>query len=72
MAELIGARLPDQVPEQWRAHVRSRLGCEPPSTMGGLDVFDSPQPRARNVLALTAERVREAREAVFPHHGLMP
>lgn len=72
MAELGGVRLRDEVPDVWRAQVRSRLGCEPPRSMGERDRFDSPAERAERVLALTAERVREVREAVFPHHGLAP
>jgi len=72
LAELSGTELPDEVPESWRAHVRSLLGCEPPRSMVDLDRFYSPIERADHVLALTAERVREVREAVFPHVGLVP
>jgi acetoin utilization protein AcuC len=72
LAQLGGVQLSDEVPESWREHVRARLGCEPPTSMGEADSFDSPPERAANVLALTKERVREAREAVFPHHGLKP
>ena len=72
LAELGGVQLGDEVPEAWRAHVRSRLDCEPPTSMGERDRFDSPAERAERVLELTAERVREVRVAVFPHHGLTP
>jgi acetoin utilization protein AcuC len=72
MAELGGVRLCDEVPEAWRTRVRSRLGCEPPRSMGAGDHFDSPPGQAANVLALTAEQVREVRAAVFPHHSLTP
>lgn len=72
MAELGGVQLSDEVPEVWRAKVRSRLGGEPPRSMGERDRFDSPAERAERVLAQTAERVSEVREAVFPHHGLVP
>ena len=72
MAELAGTNLPDEVPESWRSHVRSRLSCEPPLSMGVHDRFESPPERAESVLALTAEQIRKAREAVFPHHGLTP
>ena len=72
MAELSGIELDDSVPETWRSHVRSRLDCEPPHSMGALDRFDSPTERAQRVLALTAERIKETRAAVFPHHGLVP
>lgn len=72
MAELGGVELPDEVPETWRARVRARLGCEPPQSMGESDRFDSPRERDERVLALTAEQVREVRNAVFAHHGLVP
>jgi acetoin utilization protein AcuC len=72
MAELGGVELSDEVPEVWREHVRSRLGCEPPKSMGAHDHFDSPAERSERVLELTTERVREVREAVFPHLGLTP
>jgi len=72
MAELAGVELPDEVPESWRQHVRDRIGCEPPSSMGAHDAFESPQERIDNVRALTAERIREARELLFPIHGLTP
>jgi acetoin utilization protein AcuC len=72
MAELGGVELSDEVPEVWREHVLSRLGCEPPRSMGGHDRFDSPAERSERVLELTTERVREVREAVFPHLGLTP
>lgn len=72
MAELGGVQLPDAVPEVWREHVRARLACEPPSSMGEHDHVDTPPERAAELLALTAEQVRAAREAVFPHHRLVP
>jgi acetoin utilization protein AcuC len=72
MAELGGVTLGDDVPESWRSHVRSRLGCEPPESMGARDRFESPPERAGRVRALTAERIREVRETVFPHHHLTP
>jgi acetoin utilization protein AcuC len=72
MATLGSVELSDEVPEVWREHVRSRLGCEPPHSMGAHDHFESPPERAERVLELTAERVREAREAVFPHLGIAP
>jgi acetoin utilization protein AcuC len=72
LAELGGVILCDEVPESWREQVRSRLECEPPTSMGEHDRFDSPEGRDENVLALTAERVRETRKAVFGYHGLTP
>ena len=72
MAELSGIELDDEVPHTWRARVHWRLGCEPPRSMGAADRFESPAERAENVLALSAERVREVRAAVFPYHGLVP
>jgi acetoin utilization protein AcuC len=72
LAELGGVTLCDEVPEPWREHVRSRLECEPPTSMGEHDRLDSPEGRDENVLALTAERVRETRKAVFGYHGLTP
>ena len=72
MARLGGVELGDEVPDIWRSQVRSRLGCEPPRSMGAEDRFDSPVERSQHVLTLTAERVRETRAAVFPHHGLTP
>lgn len=71
MAHLLDVQLPDTVPEAWRARVRSRLNCNAPESMGAHDRFDSPPERAARVLALTAERIREVRAAVFPHHGLL-
>ena len=72
MAELLGRELPDEVPESWRTAVRARLGEEPPRSMGANDRFDSAPELAGNVLALTKERIREVRAAVFAHHGLVP
>jgi acetoin utilization protein AcuC len=72
MAELGDMWLPDEVPEVWRDSVRSRLGCEPPRSMGDRDRFELPAERVEAVLALTADRIREAREAVFRYHGLAP
>jgi acetoin utilization protein AcuC len=67
MAELGGVQLNDEVPEAWREHVRLRLGCEPPLSMGANDHFDSPAERAERVLELTSLRVEEVRAAVLPH-----
>lgn len=72
LAELGGMRLDDEVPDAWRARVRSRFGFEPPESMGERDFFDLPAEGAERVLALTSERVREVREAVFPHLDLVP
>lgn len=72
MAHLGGVDLCDDVPEGWREQVRSVLGCEPPSSMGEQDVFDSPPERAERVLELTRQRIDEVRTAVFHHHGLTP
>jgi acetoin utilization protein AcuC len=72
MAQLGGVELPDEVPESWREHVRARLGCEPPYSMGERDRFDSPPERAERVLELTALRVEELKTEVFPHLGLTP
>jgi len=72
MAEFGGVPLDDEVPDAWRAKVRSRLDCEPPASMGERDSFDLPAESAERVLALTAERIRETREAVFPYLDLVP
>ena len=72
MAKLGGVDLSDDVPESWREHVRTRLGCEPPKSMGEHDRFDSPPERAERVLELTALRVGELKAEVFPHLGLTP
>ena len=72
MAHLGGVDLCDEVPQAWRERVRSVLGCEPPSSMGEHDVFDSPAERAERVLELTRRRIDEVRAAVFHHHGLAP
>jgi acetoin utilization protein AcuC len=72
MAELAGLELPDTVPDVWREHVRARLGCEPPSSMGACDRVGTPPETAAELLALTAEQVRATREAVFGHHRLVP
>ena len=70
LAELGGVTLPDEVPDDWRAHVRGRLDCEPPASMGANDTFESPEERAVRVMELTRLRVDEVRKAVFGHHGL--
>ena len=72
LAELGGIGVGDEVPESWRAMVRSRLDCEPPVSMGGRDSFDLPPEASERVLAATAERVREVLEQVTPHMGLAP
>ena len=72
LAELGGIRVGDEVPESWRAMVRSRLDCEPPVSMGERDSFDLPPEASERVLAATAERVREVLEQVTPHMGLAP
>jgi len=72
MAELSGVRLDDVVPDAWRWKVSSRLGYEPPRSMGDRDFYDLPREDAERVLALTADRIHEVREAVFPHLGLTP
>jgi acetoin utilization protein AcuC len=72
MAELAGVPLPDEVPDSWRTSIRSRLGCEPPASMGDHDRFDTPPERTAQALAATADAVRQTRSAVFPHHGLTP
>lgn len=72
LAELMGKPLAEEVPESWRDHVRALLHCEPPSSMGASDRFDSPPERAERVLELTEQRIREVRAAVFPYHGLEP
>jgi acetoin utilization protein AcuC len=72
MAELAGVELPDQVPEAWREQVRALLGRDAPESMGECDRFDSPAERVQAVLELTARRVQETRDAVFPYHGLTP
>jgi acetoin utilization protein AcuC len=71
MAELAGLKLPDEVPESWRARVSSRLGCEPPRSMGERDHLEVAQAVEASVIAETAERVRQVRAAVFPHHRLL-
>ena len=70
LAELGGVDLCEEVPAAWHAHVCSLLGYESPRSMGADDAFDSPPERAERVLELTADRIREVREVVFPHHGL--
>jgi acetoin utilization protein AcuC len=72
LAELAGVELEDDVPTAWSEHVRALLGCEPPHSMGAQDRFDSPPERTERVIALTSERIREVRAAVFPYHGLKP
>lgn len=70
MAELLGIELSDEIPESWRAHVRSSLGHEPPSSLGAGDRFELPAEQAAEVRAQTEVVIREVRETVFPHHGL--
>jgi acetoin utilization protein AcuC len=71
-AELGGVELTDEVPEPWRERVLARMGVDAPLSMGAHDRFHSPPERAANVLALTTERIRDVRQAVFPYHGLTP
>ncbi len=72
MAELLGVRVSDDLPDAWREHVCSLLGVDAPRSLGGADEFSSPPERAHRVLELTAEAIREVRSAVFPRHGLSP
>jgi len=72
LAELSGLELSDDVPGPWRATTQSRLGLQPPASMGQHDSFCPPDTGAERVLATTADTVRQTREAVFPHHGLVP
>jgi len=72
LAELSGMELSDEVPEDWRTRTQSRLGLEPPRSMGLCDSFSLPAQTAEKVLAATADVVRQTREAVFPLHGLVP
>jgi acetoin utilization protein AcuC len=72
LARLEGVELPDEVPQSWRTHVRELTGHEAPTSMGARDAYDSPAERTDNVRALTAHRIAEVREAVFPYHGLQP
>lgn len=72
LAELGSIRLDDDVPETWRTMVSSRLDCQAPASMGERDSFGLAPGACEMALALTAERVREAREAVFPYVGLAP
>ena len=72
MAEIEGVELADEVPDVWREQVRARVGCEPPTSMGAEDRFELPAALAADVLAQTADMVRQARAEVFPYHGLTP
>jgi acetoin utilization protein AcuC len=71
-AALSGVELRDEIPESWRDGVRARLGVEAPRSMGAHDRIDTPYERAADVLAMTAESVREVRKAVFPLLWLTP
>ena len=72
LAELRGERLSDELPEAWRHHVRSRLGCEPPSSLGAGDRLVTPPELAETTLAQTKQTIAEVRAAVFRRHGLTP
>ena len=72
LAELRGEQLSEELPEAWREHVRLRLECEAPSSLGADDRFDVSPELAETTLAQTAQMIAEVRAAVFPHHGLLP
>jgi acetoin utilization protein AcuC len=72
LAELGGMQLSDEVPEAWRHHVSAQFRGEPPCSMGAHDSYCPPPAIAKTLLAGTAEIVRQTREAVFPHHDLVP
>lgn len=71
-AELLEHPIPDGVPESWRVLARALAGhgYEPPRSMGSTDRFALPAEQHAEVLAETRTAIREAREAVFPAHGL--
>lgn len=73
-AELADAQIGDAVPESWRGLARSLAGhgFEPPRSMGSTDRFELSPEQASRLLADTEQSIKEVREAVFPHHGLVP
>lgn len=72
LAALLGIELADDVPDAWREGTRSRLGLEPPSSMGLKDSYEVDAETAEKLMAATAEVVAETRAAVFGYHGLAP
>lgn len=70
MAELAGVTLPESIPAAWRQRARAVVGEEPPTTLGGDDLFAVDPALAGKVLSDTEKVIREVRAAVFPHHGL--
>ena len=72
MARFLDMELADEVPESWLQYVRSTLGVDGPRSLGALDRYDLTPEEAGRALELTEAVVREARDAVFPLHGLTP
>ncbi len=69
-AELAGVEISDEVPEAWREHLRVVIGHEAPKDMGASDTFAIAEDVERLALAETADSIRQARSALFAHHGL--
>jgi acetoin utilization protein AcuC len=70
MAELLGVKLDDALPESWRADVASLTGTEPPCCLGDFELVETDPAREAALLDATASSVAQVREALFPLHGL--
>jgi acetoin utilization protein AcuC len=72
MGRLLGIELADEIPEIWRERVVALARKDAPRSLGANDIFELPAEQAASVLAQTGLVVREARDALFPLHGLIP
>ncbi len=72
MADLLGTKLPDEIPAEW-LRLAPDLGlAEPPKTMGAdTSVLVDPQEVTR-ALQETRTAIADIRAALFPRHGLKP
>lgn len=75
MAELLGVKISETVPEAWRARAPALgpLGLEEePRTLGLDDRADVTEEQAATALDATEAAIAETRAAVFERHGLSP
>lgn len=70
MAELAGAEIDEQLPEEWRRYVKETTGMDAPLTAGGDDTREWPEDVAAAAMAGTAEVIEDVRRHIFPFHGL--
>jgi hypothetical protein len=65
-AEMVGASLPDALPESWIEAAEREAGYAVPSTLSE----EAPPDAGRD--AAVDQVVRKVREVIFPYHGLAP